>query len=224
MRWAAIAAAILLATSAPRVARALELSQNPERSLFVAFGLGAGLDLERAARRSTDGREVTSLAGFLFGLGGGFRFDEIVGLEIGLGQCRHAALEAWGGTSEYTIARLALRLAVPTASRQTLVFKIGPAIGALFYGAVDGIADNDALTVGGFAGVTLEHELSAALVAALDVAYMPMWRKGLHLYLSESGPHGDEAVRQVDEIDFGGSRVVHILWISVGLQFEWVFP
>jgi hypothetical protein len=224
MRWAAIAAAILLATSAPRAARALDLSENPERSLFVGFGLGAGLDLERTARRSADGREVYSIAGFLFGLGGGFRFNEIVGLETGLGQCRHAALESWGGTSEYTIARLALRLAVPTASRQTLVFKLGPAIGGLFYGAVDGVEDNDAFTVGGYAGVTLEHELSAALVAVLDVAYMPMWRRGLHLYLSETRSGEDEAVRQVDEIDLGKSRVVHILWMSVGLQFEWVFP
>ena len=81
MRWAAIAAAVLLATSAPRAVQALDLSENPERSFFVGFGLGAGLDLERAARRSTDGREVTSIAGFLFGLGGGFRFNEIVGLD-----------------------------------------------------------------------------------------------------------------------------------------------
>jgi len=223
MRLAVIAAAVLLATSAPHVARALDLSENPERSLFVGFGLGAGLDLDREARLSTDGREVTSMAGFLFGIGGGFRFNEIVGLETGLGQCRHAALEAWGGASEYTLGRVALRLAVPTASRQTIVFKLGPAIGAFFYGAVEGMEDNEAFAVGGLAGVTLEHELSAALVAVLDVAYMPMWRRGLHLYLSESRPYEDDPVVQMDEIDFGGSRVVHLLWMSVGLQFEWVF-
>jgi hypothetical protein len=224
MRWAAIWAAFFLATSAPCVARALDLSENPERSLFLGFGLGAGLDLDRGARLSTDGREVTSIAGFLFGVGGGFRFNEIVALETGMGQCRHAALESWGGTSEYTFARLALRLAVPTASRQTVVFKLGPAIGAFFYGAVDGLEDNEAFTVGGLAGVTLEHELSAALVATLDVAYMPIWRRGLHLYLSESRRQEEETIVQVDEIDLGGSRVVHVLWMSVGLQFEWVFP
>jgi hypothetical protein len=223
MRWAAIAAAVLLATSAPRAVRALDLSENPERSFFFGFGLGAGLDLERDARRATDGREAFSVAGFLFGIGGGFRFNEIAGIEAGLSQCRHAALKEWGGAAGYTLGRVALRLAVPTPSRQTIVFKLGPTIGSFFYGAVDGLEENEALVVGGLGGIALEHELSAALVTVFDVGYMPLWRRGQHLYLSESGTP-DSPVVQVDEIDFGEPRVVHVLWMSVGLQFEGVIP
>jgi len=63
----------------------------------------------------------------------------------------------------------------------------------------------------------------AALVAVFDLGYMPVWRRGLHLYLSESGAH-DSGIVQIDEIDFGDSRVVHLVWMNIGLQFEWVIP
>ncbi|MCK9462414.1 MAG: hypothetical protein M0R80_22550 [Proteobacteria bacterium] len=223
MRWATLGAAILLLASAPRGAVALDLSTNPERSFFVGFDLGAGLDAGPEARRAEDGREAYSPAGLLFGFGGGFRFDEIVGVEAGLTQSRHAALEAWGGTAGYTLAHVALRLAIPTPSRQTIVFELGPAIGGFFFGVADGIEDNEVLAAGGDAGIALEHELSAAIVVVFQARYAPLWRRGMHLYLSESDTYESELVAK-DEIDLSGPRVVHLVWMTVGFQFEWVIP
>jgi hypothetical protein len=52
---------------------------------------------------------------------------------------------------------------------------------------------------------------------------MPLWRRGLRLALSESPAFDAPAVR-VDEIEFDGPRVVHLMWVNAGLQFEWVLP
>ena len=224
MRWAAIAAAVAQC-ALPSGAAALDLSRNPERSFLVGFSLGAGSDLGREARRSTDGRTVYGETGFLFGLHAAFRFNEVVGVSTGLGQCRHPALEDWGGAAGYTLGDVALRLAIPTPSRQTIVVEVGPAIGEFFYGSVNGAEDSGTLAVGGRGAVELEHELAPGFVAVAGVEYRPLWRRGMGaLYLTERDPYEESDPVLVDIVDLGGARLVHLVWVRLALQFEWVIP
>jgi hypothetical protein len=223
--------ALALLTAAFPVA-ALDLSENPERSFLFAFELGAGLELDERARRPLDGMsgghpEAYEIESFLFGLYGAYRFDEVFGLEGGWHQQRHDAAGAWG-TCWYQIGHLAVRLAVPTATRQTPVFLLGPALGGFFFGSASPYyeEENGAFVLGGIAGARLEHELSLGVVAELSVAYLPLYRFGMgdRLRLNEHyWVDGEEQVETVSVKDFGSGRVVHELWIQLGLQFEWTF-
>jgi hypothetical protein len=225
MRWAALAVAVTALLACPRVSGAVALSRSSEMSFFAGFELGAGFDLEQDARCTTGGRVIYTAPGFLFGLHGGFRFNEIVGLSIGLDQSRHAALEEWGGAAGYTLGNLALRLAVPTPSRQTIVFSVGTAFGSFFFGSVNGVEDNSTPVVGGRGGILLEHEIGAAVVVSLGVDYLPLWRRAMGtLYLSNHDSSQEMNTVWIDRVDLGGSRIVHLLWVRVGLQFEWVIP
>lgn len=223
-KWAAVAAAAAISIAA-REASALDLSRNPEMSFYVGFRLGAGADAGREARRSPDGRELYGAAGFLFGLRGGFRFNEIVGASIGIAQSRHGALEDWGGAAGYTVGDLALRLAIPTPAAATVAFEVGPAVGDFFYGAVNGLEDNATLAAGGRAGLALEQELGPTVVAVFGVEYLALWRRRMGvLFLTEEDPYEEAEPILLDAVDLGGARVVHLLWAHVGLQFEWLIP
>ena len=211
-------------------ASALDLSENPERSAFFGVDLGAGLDMGTGARHPVDMRgenpEAYAISGFLFSIQGGYRFNEIVGLDTGWRQIRHNADEDWGGIASYSIWHIALRLAIPTPSRQTIVFELGPAIGGFHYGSVAGIEENDAFVLGGIGGVILEHELGLAVVGYIKVNYAPAYRFGQDdkLFLSEEwfDEEGTVYVDELDSKDFTGGRLVHLLWMTVGIQFEWV--
>jgi hypothetical protein len=213
-------------------ARALDLSANPERSFFIGVGLGAHLDLDRGARTPADlaGRhpEAYSLGAFLFGIHLGYRFSELVALEAGWQQARHAADEDWGGYALEQLGHIVLRLAVTTPSRQTIVFSLGPALGAFYYGdASPGMEeDNGTFVLGGLAGVALEHELGLGVVGALRVAYLPLYRFGMDvLGLQETYyyPDGTQETELLDSKDFSEGRLLHVLWITAAVQFEWTF-
>lgn len=211
-------------------AAALDLSENPERSVFFGVDLGAGLDMGKGARhpvdRSLESPEAYAISGFLFSIQGGYRFNEIVGLDTGWCQTRHKGDEDWGGIASYSIWHIALRLAIPTPSRQTVVFELGPAIGGFYYGSVAGIEDNSSLVLGGLGGVILEHELGMAVIGYIKVNYVSAYRFGQDdkLILSEEwiDNDGNVYVDELDSKDFSDGRLVHMLWMAVGIQFEWV--
>jgi hypothetical protein len=207
--------------------RALDLSENPERSLFFGFELGAGLDLDPEARRPAEllppggSPEAYALSGFAFGLFGGFRFNEVVGLQGGWNQSRHRAAGEWGAAF-YQLGHLALRLAWPTPTRQTPLVLLGPAIGSFSFGlATPGMEqDNTVLVVGGVAGLAVEHELGLGVVAVLGVTWAPLHRRGQALELYRYDEAGEEV--SLSRKDFGDGGLVHLLWIELGLQFEWL--
>jgi hypothetical protein len=210
-------------------ALALNFSENPERSFYVGVDLGAGLDLDTGARSpydpDVDGTpEAYEIAGFLFGIDIGGRFDEVFGLDVGWHQQRHDAAGEWG-SAYYGVGHVALRLAIPTMSRQTPVFLVGPAIGPFFYGtATPGMEeDNGALVFGGLVGARVEHELTLGVVAYLNASYLPLYRFGMDgpLVLTEHYPDGDS--QKLGEKDFTEGSMLHILWINFGIQFEWTF-
>ena len=216
----------------PGAARAYDLAENPERSLLVGFELGVGLDADGEARRPDDllaggAPEAYRLPGFQLGLFAGYRFNEHIGVEAGWHQSRHLAVDPWGA-AYYQVGHVALRVAVPTPTRLTPVILAGPAIGAFSFGVASPgmLEDNEALVVGGEVGAMVEHELGLGVVAALKVAYLPLYRRdmGGRLELTEVYYDGsDEIVETVAAVDFGEGTVVHLVWISVGLQFEWTF-
>jgi hypothetical protein len=228
MRIALAVSALLLL---PVSARALDLSANPERSFFIGVGMGAHLDLEREARSPRDlageHPEAYSLGAFLFGIHGGYRFDELVALELGWQQARHDADPDWGGFALYQLGHVVLRLAVATPTRETIVFSLGPALGGFYYGAATpGMEeDNGAFVLGGLAGVTLEHEFTLGVVGAVRLAYLPLYRFGMgqlglqETYLIE----GSEVTELVDTKDFSDGRLLHVLWVTAAVQFEWTF-
>ncbi|MDD5308349.1 MAG: outer membrane beta-barrel protein [Deltaproteobacteria bacterium] len=211
-----------------RAARAADYSENPERSLLFGFDLGAGLDPASSARspKAMGGGtpEAYDIAGFLFGIFAGYRFNEIAGLEAGWHQDRHAADKDWGGVAGYQIFHVAARLAVPTPLRLTPVLLVGPAAGTFFYGASDygGTEDNSAWAVGGMAALATEFELGLGVVAALRVAYLPLYRWGMHLELVEEWYDGGWQSDTLDTKTFG-DELVHVLWITAAIQFEWTF-
>jgi hypothetical protein len=222
-----LAAAALLAAPA---ARALDLSENPERSLLIGVELGAGLDLDPGSRSPREllppggSPEAYDVAGLSFGLLVAFRFNEVVGIQAGWNQSRHRAGDDWGA-AYYQMGHLALRLAVPTPTRQTPVMLLGGAIGGFSFGlATPGMEeqDNTALAGGGLAGLVLEHELGGGVVATLGAFYLPLYRDGhggpLELYTYDDD--GQELI--LSRKDFGSGAMVHVLWILAGLQFEWL--
>ncbi len=212
-----------------QTADALDLSENPERSVFFGVDLGAGLDMGKGARHPVDMRgespEAYAISGFLFSIQGGYRFNEIIGFDTGWHQIRHNGDEDWGGIASYSIGHIAFRLAIPTPSRQTVVFELGPAIGGFYYGNVAGKEENDAFVFGGLGGVILEHELGLAVVGYIKFNYVPAYRFGQDkLFLSEEwyDEEGGSHVERLDSKDFTDGRLVHLLWMTVGIQFEWV--
>jgi hypothetical protein len=229
LRVAAVFAAIAILVVAGE-ARALNFSENPQRSFLVGIDLGAGLDLDPSSRSPRDplaggNPEAYSTGGFLIGVDIGGRFDEVFGLEAGWHHQNHDAAGEWG-TAYYGIGHVALRLAIPTPTRQTPVFVIGPALGPFYYGSADyGLEqDNGTLALGGMAGIKLEHELTFGVLAFLRVAYLPLWRFGMDhvIQLDVYSPQSavpDASYRK----DFTQGGMVHLLWISAGIQFEWTF-
>lgn len=229
MRRAAwIIAAVCLSTLGGE-ALAQGFSENPQRSFFVGIDLGAGLDLGSDARSPDDplaggSPEAYSLGGFLFGINVGGRFDEVFGLEVGWHQQRHDAAGEWG-SAYYGVGHVALRLAVPTPTRQTPVFLIGPAVGPFFYGtATPGMEeDNGTPVLGGMAAARVEHELVLGVLVYLNVSYMPLWRFGMDGQLSLVEHYSDGSALEIGRKDFTEGQLVHLLWIALGIQFEWTF-
>ncbi len=229
--------------------RAGDYSENPERSFFIGFDLGAGLNPGVDMRSPADlyGEEgafpeAYSLAAFLFGVSGGYRFNEIIALELGWHEQQHNAHEEWGGVAYYHVAHLAARLAIPNPTRLTPVFKVGPAfVGGFSYGAASygAFEENSTYIVGGFAGMTLEYELMLGVVGIFSVSYLPVYRFGmdgvlkLHYEYDEVREVVDEVgdthlttvqtTELIDEKDFSKGDLVHLIWISAGFQFEWTF-
>jgi len=219
-----------LAAAVP--AGALDLSENPERSWFFGLELGAGLDLDADSRHPEEqlspggSPEAYALQGFVMGLYAGFRFNEVIGVQAGWNQSRHAAEKPWR-MAWYHLGHLGLRLALPTPTRQTPVLLLGPAAGSFSFGlATPGMEqDNRALVLGGIGGLALEHELlGVGVVAALRLTYAALHRFGFGnggvLELYRILPDGGEEV--VSRKDFGDGRMVHVLMITVALQFEWL--
>jgi hypothetical protein len=212
-----------------RTALAAEHSENPEQSLLFGFDLGAGLDVAKSARspRAMGGGapEAYDPAGFLFGIFAGYRFNEIAGLEAGWHQERHAADKEWGGVAGYQIFHVAARLAIPTPLRLTPVLLVGPAGGTFFFGSSDygGTADNSSWVVGGMAALAMEFELGLGVVADLRVAYLPLYRWGMNLDLVNEWYVGDTLNTDTIDTRTFDDELVHVLWISVAIQFEWTF-
>jgi hypothetical protein len=208
-----------------RAAHAADYSENPERSLLFGFDLGAGLDpisSSRSPETANGTPEAYDIAGFLFGIFAGYRFNEIAGLEAGWHQQRHAAEKDWGGVAGYQLFHVAARLALPTPLRLTPVLVVGPAGGTFFYGASDygGTEDNSTWVVGGMAALATEFELGLGVVGALRIAYLPVYRWGMDLELVQESYDGETEV--LDNKSFDGA-LVHVLWISLAIQFEWTF-
>ncbi|MCP4680270.1 MAG: hypothetical protein GY854_33215 [Deltaproteobacteria bacterium] len=210
-------------------------SDNPQKSFFIGFDLGAALNpsSDAAVRSPVDKAgstpEAYSLGAFLFGFKGGYRFNEIVGLEAGWHEQQHLAHEEWGHFSHYQLGHVAARLAWPTSVRATPVIKLGMALGQFSYGSASygEVEENGSFVLGGLAGVTLEYELMLGVVGILDIGYLPQYRFGMSdvLELHERYYYGDDSVEDVflDTKDFTEGTLVHILWISAGFQFEWTF-
>ncbi len=213
---------------------AKDFSRNPSTSFFIGLDLGVGFDpvLETRSPPSIQpiynaesfDVEAYSLASFVFGIYGGYRFNEFIGIEGGWHDQQHDAHPEWGGIAYYQIGHLALRLAWPTASRQTPVLKIGPAIGGFAYGAssIGYEEDNRALVVGGLTGLVLEHEFILGLVGMLEVNYIPLCRFGMddELHLIE---YRDDETTTREIKDFTDNRFVQVIWVKLGIQFEWTF-
>lgn len=209
-------------------------STNPERSLLIGFELGAGLDLDVTSRSPYDTLhqrpvEAYSLGGFLFGVYCGFRFNEIIGLELGWQEQQHDAHDNWGDTAGYQLTHLALRLAWPLPTRQTPVLRIGPVVGGFSYGNADPWAeeDNRTIVLGGVASLLIEHEFSLGIVGVFKISYVPLYRFGMGytLQLWREDCNGDGLCVDFleDEKDFTEGELVQIFWISLGVQFEWTF-
>ncbi len=243
-------------------ANAGEYSKEPDRSIFVGFELGAGLDMGSEARFPEDtyhtannpgdpNPEAYSLGSFMFGLYGGFRFSENIGLEMGWHEQQHQTAREWGGTAEYELAHLALRLALPTDSRQTFLLRVGPALGGFSYGQsnLGFFEDNSRVVFGGLLAASMEHELAMNMIWTVNLTYLPMVRFGggeklqlcmhvppeeaqYHIYqqcdmsepYSYTPSNSDVPWEWVNagEKDFSDNQFVQILWITMGLQFDWI--
>jgi len=219
---------VFILITMPLNAVSLNLSPNPKRSAFFGFTIGAGLDLDFDARhvRDLSGRtpEAYALMGLMFGLSGGFRFNEFVGIEGGWQRSGHLADPDWGGGCEYNLLHTSLRFAVPTASRQTPVFKLGLALGNFLYGNVAGTEKNGTMIMGGRLGFCLEHELLLGVIVVFELSYSPVFRYGMRdkLYLSVDYDDGHGPITE-DVKDFTHGRWVHLLLAGVGVQFDWPF-
>ena len=224
--------AVTVAICLPLRSHGRDFSENPNRSLFVTIDLGAGLDLMEEGRSPPNLEQETpeaySLGAFLIGVDAGYRFNEVIALEAGWHDEQHKTHPEWGGRAHYMLGHVAFRLAWPTKLRQTPVFFIGPAIGQFSYGSatLGEVADNSTLVVGGMAALALEHELTLGMVATLRVSYIPAARFGMDgvLVLEEVDYSSTDYQTQVlGEKDFTKHQFVQILWITLGIQFEWTF-
>ena len=210
-------------------------SENPEKSFFIGFDLGAALNpsVDAAARSPVDKAgntpEAYSLGSFLFGFKGGYRFNEIVGIEGGWHEQQHRAHEEWGHFAYYQLGHVAARLAWPTPVQETPVLKLGMALGQFSYGnsSYGEVEDNGSFVLGGFAGISLEHEFMLGVVGILDIVYLPMYRFGmsgvLELHELTYYPDGTREDVFLDAKDFTEGELTHVLWFSAGFQFEWTF-
>ncbi len=204
-----------------------------ERSLFFGIDFGVSFDLSEDARRPPDlyRRDTEAYAADAFGIGfgGGYRFSERWALEGGWHSQEHSAHPEWGGQARYSTGHLQARLAFPLATRQTPVLGLGAVAGSFSYGVASfgGYEDNETPLVGGLVSVTLEHELALGVVAVARVSYAPAYRFGMHdrlvvWYDAEGDGFFDEGEDSiVDEKDFTGGDVVHLMWLGFGIQFEW---
>jgi hypothetical protein len=221
-----------------------ELKSNPQTSLLVGIDLGAGLDLDSAARSPADWRgentEAYSLSSFLFGFHCGYRFNEMIGVEGGWHDQTHWTHDGYYlhkvhynvnlGGATYQFGHVALRLAWPTGTRQTPVFKIGPALGSFSYARASpgAIEENSAFVLGGLTSLSLEHELTQGIVAALEFAYLPIYRFGMDEVLRiwidyDYDGYETDNDTLIDTKDFTEGRLVHLMWVLVTVQFEWTF-
>jgi hypothetical protein len=225
-----LALAISWVITFENVASAEGFSSKPDRSLLVNVSLGAGFDLDKDGRSPPnivdDRPEAYSLGAFAIGVSVGYRFNEIVGLEAGWHETQHRAHREWGGTARYSLGHVAFRLAWPLETRQTPVLKIGPVVGRFAYGSASlgGYEDNDTLTAGGIISAVLEHELVLGIVATLTASYLPLARFGMggELYLEEFSYESGESTI-LGSKDFTDDRMVHVIWLTAGIQFEWTF-
>ena len=208
-------------------------SFSPDRSLLVNVSLGAGFDLGEEARsplnHAGENREAYSLGAFVIGIRVGYRFNEILAVEGGWLEQQHSAHQEWGNRAGYMFGTLALRLAWPLATRQTPVLKIGPLFGAFSYGSASygETEDNSTFVCGGHLSAVLEHELVLGIVATLGVTYAPLYRTGMDGVLTleeiDYGSNGTAESRVVGTKDFTEGRMVHLVWVTAGIQFEWAF-
>lgn len=231
MKQTLVAAAFLSALLASCLASAQRFSSNPEKSFFIGFDLGVAFDPDDATRSPLDlwdrNVEAYSLGAFLFGISGGFRFNEVFGIEGGWHDQQHDAHPEWGGQAYFQVAHIAGRFAWPLPTRQTPVFRIGPAIGQFAYGEASpgSIEDNRTLVFGGMTGIVLEHEFVLGIVGLFEVTYLPLYRFGMGdpLYLQEYYYTDGGDIYVLDLKDFSKGQLVHLVWISIGVQFEWTF-
>ena len=208
-------------------------TDNPNRSLFAGMKIGAGLDVTTADRSpeniAGNHPEAYSLGAFLISVSVGYRINEYWGIAGEWSQAQHRAHQEWGNIARYTTGALAFRAALPLATRQTPVLEIGAVVGRFSYGASSRFEpeNNDTLVVGPLAGLVLEHELLLGLVATFELVYQPLFRKGMNgrLLLEEVTYHMDGQVTSdiIGSKDFTQSTFVHLLWLRVGLNFEWTF-
>jgi hypothetical protein len=226
-------------------ARAGEYRANPQTSLLIGIDFGAAFDLDLDARSPSDWQglntEAYSLSAFIFGIHGGYRFNEIFGIEGGWHDQTHQTHDGYNldgvhydldlGGASYQVGHLALRLAWPTSTRETPVLKVGHAMGAFAYarsspGAIED--NNAAFVLGGIASLGVEHELVNGIVATLELAYLPLYRFGMEDELTiwmdydYDGFYDDEDV-WIDTKDFTDGRLVHLMWVLLTIQFEWTF-
>ncbi len=240
------------------IARAQEFREAPHRSFFIGIELGAALDLGSDARSPADywdrHPEAYSLAAVSFGVYGGYRFNEIVGVEAAWHVHTHGTPDGWRdestgirydidfGGATYRMGHLALRLALPSTTRFTPMITIGPVLGAFSYGRASpgGLENNTTLTFGGLIAPGVEFELVRGVVSVLELAYLPLYRFGMddQLWLWLDCNHNasldddyttvgeycpDESDQVIDRKDFTKGELVHLLWINLGIQFEWIF-
>ena len=231
MRKILVATVCIIVLLVDGSSRAQEFLANPQRSFFIGFDLGMAFDTNVKARSPSDywdrSKEAYSLGAFLFGVSGGFRFNEVFGVEVGWHDQQHDAHPEWGGLSYYQLAHIAGRFAWPLPSRQTPVLRIGPALGQFAYGAasIDGEEDNRTFVLGGMAGLTVEHEFVLGIVGMIQAAYFPLYRFAMdeELFLVEEQYMGEQDGTILDSKDFSEGELVHLVWISLGIQFEWTF-
>jgi len=204
-----------------------EPSGEAERSFLVGVDLGTAVDLDPSSRRAVETggerREAYAPAAFDFGFFAGFRFARVLGMEVGWHQSRHRADDDRGGSAGYSVGHLALRLEVLTAWSMKFVFEAGAGAGTFFYGAAGGDVTP---VVGGIAGVCLEQELSDEIAGSLRIGYLPLYRWAMTLEQVEGSAPGEDGVNEVTVAgkDFGPSALVHVLWVTVGVQYEWRLP
>lgn len=227
---AAAAAATVAGLPIPAKTAAKPVLFGAHRSLFVRIDAGVGFDIQRADRSPLNLAEIHlesyAVNAFVIGISAGFRVNEFIGIEGGFTEQRHAAHPEWGGSARYTLGTAALRTALPTSSRQTPFFKIGLTCGAFAYGSSSlGDNDNDTWVLGPAVGLGLEHEWTLGVTGVFQVGYTGLHRHGMDtiLVLEEVtfSAEGNKSETILGTKDFSDDAFVHLIWITIGIQFEW---